>query len=300
MATPLMIGGLSLGPTAVPSVPAFSPILGPVTPSQPHVVPTPTAAPAATTTTTAVNAPPTNNTSSSTGHTPVTQQTIDAIMQSIANAITTNQNAFNSASHINATSDQQAAIDHANQIQGNQSSRAVAIQNAEQAAAQGNQGLRAVLASLGALNGTGQILAGRAVANSANNDIGGADKTYQDNATAIENANNTYHNSAAQRDATLQDTLDKDNKQARSTGLQSILNDAQSANDTATYQKFLPQLVESTAPSAPLLPATTTYNPATVNTFAPTSGLNVSTKATTASTTTPVNSALYVSKRSNS
>src|SRR5690606_37710518 len=44
-------------------------------------------------------------------------------------------------------------------------------QNALIAAAQGQQGLRSVLASLGALNGTGELLAGRAVSQPANADL---------------------------------------------------------------------------------------------------------------------------------
>jgi len=245
-----------------------------------------------------------NSTSSTPASTPVSQATINAIMQSIANEVATNQNAYNSAASVNATSDAQAGIDHTNQVQGNTSSRATAVQNAEQAAAQGNQGLKAVLASLGALNGTGQILAGRAVADSANNDIGTSDQTFQNNATAIQNAQTTYDNSAHERDAALKTALSGDNQQAQSTGIQNILNEARSQNDTATYNKFLPQLVQATVPTQAILPSTTTYNPASVNSFAPTSGLNVTaapatnSAAASAASTTPVNSALYVKKTS--
>jgi len=236
--------------------------------------------------------------------TPVSQATIDAIMHSIANSVAQNQQDFERASASNANDDAQAGIDHGNQVHTNTESRATAVQNAEQAAASGNQGLRAVLASLGALNGTGQQLAGRAVADSANNDIGGADQTFQNNATAIENANNTYTNAAHDRDATLAAHLRVDNQGANATGIQSILNDANSQNDTATYNRFLPQLVQATAPSAPIAATHSTFNPATVNSFAPTSKLNVTnapvtnSAAASSSSTTPVNSALYVKKTS--
>ncbi len=233
----------------------------------------------------------------------VSQQTIDAIMQSIANAVTQNQQDFDRAHASNANDDAQAAIDYGGQVHSNTASRATAVQNAEQAAAQGNQGLKAVLASLGALNGTGSVLAGRAVADSANNDIGGADQTFQNNATAIENANTAYHNSAADRDAALEASLRADNQGAHATGIQSILNDANGLNDTGTYQKFLPQLVQATAPAAPIVATHSTFNPATVSSFAPGSNLNVTSapatnSAVAKSSTTPVNSALYVKKTS--
>lgn len=235
--------------------------------------------------------------------TPVSQATIDAINASIANEIQQNQNAYNTAASYNTTQDQQDQIDNTNQVTGNKESRATAVQNAEQAAASGNQGLKAVLASLGALNGTGQVLAGRAVADSANNDIGGADQTFQNNATAIQNAQTAYTNSAAERDAALKTALSTDNQNAQSTGTQDILNDAQNAGDIATYNRFLPQLVQSTAPVQALTGSTTTYNPASVNSFAPTSGLTVTTQPSTnsaaaKSATTPVNSALFVKKTS--
>lgn len=247
--------------------------------------------------------PTTTGGGSSSSSTPVSQATIDAIMQSIANNVTQNQNAYNTAASYNQTQDQQDAIDHTNQVQGNTESRATAVQNAEQAAAQGNQGLKAVLASLGALNGTGQVLAGRAVADSANNDVGGADQTFQNNATAIQNAQTAYLNSAAQRDAALKTALATDNQNANATGIQSILNDASSNNDTATYNRFLPQLVQASTPVQALTGSTTTYNPANVNTFAPRSGLTVTSQPSTntaaaTAATTPVNSALYVKKNS--
>lgn len=243
-----------------------------------------------------------NNTTKTTG-TPVGQSTIDAIMQSIANQVTQNQGAYNTAASYNANEDAQDKIDNTNQVQGNTESRATAVQNAEQAAASGNQGLKAVLASLGALNGTGQVLAGRAVADSANNDIGGADQTFQNNATAIQNAQTAYTNSAAERDAALKTALSTDNQNANSTGIQDILNDASNSGDTATYNRFLPQLVAASTPVQALTGTTTTYNPAGVNSFAPTSGLTVTTQPSTnsaaaKSATTPVNSALFVKKTS--
>lgn len=55
--------------------------------------------------------------------------------------------------------------------------------------AQGGRGLRSTLGSLGALSGTGLDLANRAVAQSANRDLGGINDTFETNAT---NLNNTW------------------------------------------------------------------------------------------------------------
>jgi hypothetical protein len=230
--------------------------------------------------------------------TPVSQETIDAIMQSIAGAVANNQSAFNNATTLNRGADAQDQTDYNNQVQNNTENRARAVQNTEQAAAQGNQGLKAVLASLGALNGTGQVLAGRAVADSANTDIGTSDNTFQNNATAIQGAQSTYDNAAKARDNALQTALNTDNQNAHVTGIQSILNDAQTQGDVPTYQKFLPQLVQAdTTPTQSLAANPLVFNPATVNSFAPTSGLNVTSAPAVKAATTPVNSALYVNKQ---
>lgn len=55
-------------------------------------------------------------------------------------------------------------------------------------AAQGGQGLRAVLAAMGALNGTGSILADRAIGQAANKDIGDAQNSFETNASTLQNA----------------------------------------------------------------------------------------------------------------
>lgn len=55
-------------------------------------------------------------------------------------------------------------------------------------ASQGGQGLRAVLAAMGALNGTGSTLADRAITQSANKDIGDAQNNFETNASTLQNA----------------------------------------------------------------------------------------------------------------
>ena len=245
----------------------------------------------ATPTATATTAAPVTNTLSPTE--------IAAIKASITDGITQNQNAFTAAQKLNQGYDQQDLIDYNNQLQTNNENRASAVQNAEQAAASGSQGLRSVLASLGALDGTGSELAGRAVADSANTDIGGADKTYQTNANSIAAAQNTYKNSTSKRDADLATALLNDNRNTKSAGIQKILTAAQNIGDTSTYNQYLPQLAQALTPITPLSATQTVYNPASVSSFAPPSGLTVTAAPSSGnSSTTPVNSALYVKKQS--
>lgn len=66
-------------------------------------------------------------------------------------------------------------------------------------AAQGRQGLYATLASLGALNGTGVTLATRAVAKGANDDLSGANDTYNTNSNAIAGADEAYQTADKER-----------------------------------------------------------------------------------------------------
>lgn len=65
-------------------------------------------------------------------------------------------------------------------------------QNALLAAAQGRRGLRGTLSALGALSGDGSFLADQAVTTAANQDLGGAQDTYQTNSTNLEDAWERY------------------------------------------------------------------------------------------------------------
>ena len=256
--------------------------------------------PATTTTTTR------GSTTASTA-TPISASTIAAIQAAIQGAIANNNATAQNAQIANAGADANEQGQYLGQEQTNNAARGSAIQNADQAAATGNQGLKAVLASLGALGGTGQVLAGRAVADSANSDIGGADSTYTNNNQAIQNANNDYYNQKVQRDNALAANLKTDNADASTQGYQDLLNDAETQGDTATYQKFLPSLVAAaTQPTQSLLPTPLTYTSAPTSAYAPGSSQNVTTAATAPgaaasqvaaqNAVTPVNSALYTTK----
>ena len=76
------------------------------------------------------------------------------------------------------------------QVNQNEQTRTDTRQQALLAGAQGGQGLRATLASLNALGGTGALLANRAIAQTVNKDIGEGDKVFSNNATQLDNANN--------------------------------------------------------------------------------------------------------------
>ena len=232
--------------------------------------------------------------------TPLSQAIISAMQASIQDAINKNQAAYDAAKTQNAGADANAEGAFNNQVQSNTGSRATAIQNADQAAAQGNQGLRAVLASLGALNGTGQVLAGRAVANSANNDIGSADTTYTTNNEAIQQAHKDTLNQEAARNAALDTALNTNNNSARASGIQNILTAAHDQGDMATYNRFLPQLVQADAvPNQAIQPTPIVYANAPTSTYAPNSSQTVTagpSQGAAAASTTPVNSALYTKK----
>lgn len=234
------------------------------------------------------------------GH--LSQAVIDAVMQSIANNIAQNQGNYDTALKTNqanqANGDKQYDTDAVNNTEG----RAKSIQQAEVAGAQGLQGLNAVLASLGALNGTGSILAGRAVANTTNNDIGSANQTFQTNDQTIKNARGAYDTGYNQENANLKTALDTDNKGATATGYQQLLDQANSIGDTALYSKFLPLAVGATAPTQAITANVIPVTQATTAAYGANSPLTV--KANNSSTNpvapaaglTPANSALSITK----
>lgn len=86
------------------------------------------------------------------------------------------------------TEDARAKQDYERQTQTNVDARSRGLQGAYTAATQGSRGLSGVLASIGALSGTGVDLANRAVAQAANTDIGNVNDNYTTNATNLNTA----------------------------------------------------------------------------------------------------------------
>lgn len=231
---------------------------------------------------------------------------INAALAQLVAQQQTEQNQFNAATATNAASDTNQVNAYNTDVQNNTGARANAVQNAEQAAATGNQGLKAVLASLGALGGTGQILAGRAVADSANNNIGSANQTYTTNAQNIAQANDNYLSAKATRNQTLQSALDTDKQSTANSIYQNLVSKAQNIGDVATANTYLNKLTGSEAPITPIDAPQAIYNGANTAAYAPSSSVTVKAAPTQAGTgasqtaaqnaVTPVNSALYVNK----
>jgi hypothetical protein len=73
----------------------------------------------------------------------------------------------------------------------NENVRSAGMSQSLASAAQGGKGLRATLASMGALGGTGALLANRAVASSANKDVGGVNETFDTN---VQNLGSAWKN----------------------------------------------------------------------------------------------------------
>lgn len=93
--------------------------------------------------------------------------------------------------------------------EGNESTRGAQNQAALLAAANGGRGLFSTLASIGALGGTGKTLANRAVSNEANIDIGNANKTFDTNATALNDSYGELEKEQDQRRLDAKNTYDK-------------------------------------------------------------------------------------------
>ena len=117
-----------------------------------------------------------------------TQQGIDALDITSANSLRTITDNYNRIVQQYAD---EAATNKANynrEVGSNEQTREDTIQGALLAAAQGGRGLRATLGAMGAMNGTGALLASRAIANGANTDIGEGNKVFDKNATQLYNA----------------------------------------------------------------------------------------------------------------
>lgn len=246
----------------------------------------------------------TGNTGSSSSATvggTLSQAVINAVMQSIANDIAQNNGNYQTALKTNNANQANGDAQYGTQITNNTEGRAQSIQQAEQGGAQGLQGLDAVLASLGALNGTGSILAGRAVASTTNNDIGGANQTFQTNDQAIKDAKGAFDTGYNQDNANLKTALDTDNKGASATGYQDLLDQANSIGDTSLYSKYLPLAVGATTPTQAIAPTVVPVSQATTASYGANSPFTVKaapsiTPIAPAAGLTPTNSALSITK----
>ena len=105
------------------------------------------------------------------------------------------------------------------QVASNEQTRENTIQAALLAAAQGGRGLRSTLASVGAFNGDGVKLARRAVADSANKDIGAGNETFDKNATQLYTAYATTQRDEKNRRAEAEAAKANEERAAKSAAL---------------------------------------------------------------------------------
>lgn len=153
---------------------------------------------------------------------------VNPLLEAIASLDSIRQNALNAArdrfNKFGAQYDTEDANDLATynrQVDQNEMNLASNRQAALLAAAQGGRGLRAVLASLGALSGTGSQLADRAIANSANLDLGDAQDSFETNVDTLGSAWQQTEREQRQRRLDAEAALENDRQAAESTFLTS-------------------------------------------------------------------------------
>jgi hypothetical protein len=130
-----------------------------------------------------------------------TQQSIDSLDPALANSLAGITSNFDTIMANYAGENALNQDNYNKQVTSNEQTRSNNNQAALLAAAQGGRGMRATLASLGSLDGTGQLLANRAIASSANADIGAGNKVFDTNATQLDNAWNATQFDQKKRDA---------------------------------------------------------------------------------------------------
>jgi hypothetical protein len=118
-----------------------------------------------------------------------TQSSLDSLDTILRNKLAEAQAEYDSLKAEYGAEDARNAEKFNERTSANEGNRETQQQAALLAAANGGRGLNSVLASIGALGGTGRTLANRAVANEANLDIGEANRTFKTNA---ENLTGTY------------------------------------------------------------------------------------------------------------
>lgn len=176
-------------------------------------------------------------------------------------------------------------------------------------AARSGQGLRAVLASIGALSGSGQNILHRLVGEAANSDLNAAHQTFGTNATSLNEAGKAMDSAERNRRVDADSALFNDQQDARA----SVLNSKKTLYDqlanlfgTGTAQgddyagksaALAPQIADTTKASvASYQPASSLYSPQSLSTYlAGTKNLNVNTSGGPTTPSTPLNSPLFPS-----
>lgn len=137
------------------------------------------------------------------------------------NALGTAQRTFDENMKAYTAENAQDRANYEKQVGQNESNLSANRQAALLQAAQGGQGLRSVLASLGALSGTGGFLADRAISQAANKDIGAADETFKTSADTLNTAWMDTERKQRQRNADAEAALANEQNEARRSYAQS-------------------------------------------------------------------------------
>lgn len=117
-----------------------------------------------------------------------TQQNIDSLINRQHNMDASAQDSYDQLMKTYGQEDALSQQQYDDSVASNESTRSSNLNEALTAAAQGRQGLRSTLSGLNALNGTGALLADRAVASAANKDVGGANDAFDTNAKNLNTA----------------------------------------------------------------------------------------------------------------
>jgi hypothetical protein len=193
----------------------------------------------------------------------------------------------------------------------NEGNRESQQQAALLAAANGSRGLYSALASIGALGGTGKVLANRAVSNEANVDIGNANKTFDTNSGALYDSYGELKKQEDQRKRDAELTLKKSEQALRydaTSQRQQLLKDmadlwgkagnfGQSDRYTGDASKLTADLMKNTRPNVGTY-ATSPLQysaPALQNYLAGANDMTVSTSA--GGGQLPINGAIYTSTK---
>lgn len=148
-------------------------------------------------------------------------------------------------------------------------------------AAQGRQGLMGVLASLGALNGSGVTLANSAVQKGANDDISGANDTFATNQSALDTgigsfktADQQRREDAAKAEADAEKSLQSQvaqNQQSIYGNLSNDYADMGNSGQAKTYSDLLaslfPSIAANSVPSSGPAYSAASYTPASLSSY---------------------------------
>lgn len=176
-------------------------------------------------------------------------------------------------------------------------------------AAHGGQGLRAVLASLGALSGSGENILHRLVGEAANSDANAAHQTFSTNATSLNEAGKAMDSAEKNRRVDADSALFNDQQDARANVLNSrkgLYDQLANLYGTGTAEgddyagksaALAPEIANTTKASvAAYQPASSLYSPQSLATYlAGTKNLSVNTSGGPETPSTPLNSPLFPS-----